>query len=67
MGKACELADFNQVPERWCRKRFDILGASHQIFHLLVVLAALTYTQAILQAFDFVHGNNHTCKLQSLA
>lgn len=56
-----------KVPERWCRRRFDILGASHQMFHLLVVLAALTYTKAILQAFDFVHGNDHTCKLQNIA
>jgi adiponectin receptor len=55
------------VPERWYRRRFDILGASHQIFHLLVVLAALTYTKAILQAFDFVHGNDHTCQLQNIA
>jgi hypothetical protein len=63
--KDLEMADFSQVPERWCRRRFDILGASHQIFHLLVVLAALTYTEGILQAFDYVHGNDHTCKLES--
>jgi adiponectin receptor len=65
-GKELELADSNQIPERWCRRRFDILGASHQIFHLMVVLAALTYTQGILQAFDFVHENDHTCGLQSI-
>ncbi|KAH8814042.1 hemolysin-III channel protein-like protein Izh2 [Hyaloscypha sp. PMI_1271] len=55
-----------KIPERWCRRRFDILGASHQIFHLMVVLAALTYTQGILQAFDFVHENDHTCELQRI-
>jgi len=55
-----------KMPERWCRRRFDILGASHQIFHLMVVLAALTYTQGILQAFDFVHEYDHTCGLQSI-
>ncbi|KAE9381687.1 hemolysin-III channel protein-like protein Izh2 [Stipitochalara longipes BDJ] len=54
-----------KVPERWCRRRFDILGASHQIFHLMVVLAALTYTKGILQAFDFVHENDHICQLKA--
>ncbi|PMD40096.1 hemolysin-III channel protein-like protein Izh2 [Hyaloscypha variabilis F] len=54
-----------KVPERWCKRRFDILGASHQIFHLMVVLAALTYTKGILQAFDFVHGNDHLCRREA--
>jgi adiponectin receptor len=35
--------------------------------NLVVVLAALTYTKAILQAFDFVHRNDHYCKLQNIA
>jgi Haemolysin-III related len=65
--KAWNLLTPTQVPERWCRRRFDILGASHQIFHLLVVLAALTYTKGILQAFDFVHRNDHTCRLSRTA
>lgn len=56
-----------KVPERWCRRRFDLVGASHQIFHVMVVLAALTYTKGIVQAFDFVHGKDHSCKLQSIA
>lgn len=65
-GKELELADSNQIPEKWCRRRFDILGASHQIFHLMLVLAAFTYTQGILQAFDFVHENDHICGLQRI-
>ena len=31
------------------------MGASHQIFHVMVVIAALVYTKGLLQAFDFVH------------
>ncbi|KAH6675656.1 hemolysin-III channel protein-like protein Izh2 [Halenospora varia] len=44
-----------KIPERWCPRTFDIFGASHQIFHVLVVLAAVTYTNGIVQAFDFHH------------
>lgn len=49
-----------KVPERWLRRKFDIVGASHQVFHVLVVLAALTFTKGMLQAFDYVHteGND---------
>ncbi|KAH9221640.1 hemolysin-III related-domain-containing protein [Leptodontidium sp. 2 PMI_412] len=47
-----------KIPERWCKRTFDIFGASHQVFHVMVVLAALTYTKGILQAFDFVHSHN---------
>ncbi|KAG4428631.1 hypothetical protein IFR05_015887 [Cadophora sp. M221] len=31
-----------KIPERWCKRTFDIFGASHQVFHVMVVLAALT-------------------------
>lgn len=64
-GEIDRLAYFSQVPERWCRKRLDVFGASHQIFHFMVVLAALTYTKGILQAFDYVHDSNHSCRLES--
>ncbi|KAF8866411.1 putative membrane protein [Acephala macrosclerotiorum] len=47
-----------KIPERWRSKTFDIYGASHQIFHLLVIVAALTYTRGLLQAFDYVHGDD---------
>lgn len=35
-----------RVPERWIPGKFDIAGHSHQIFHVLVVLAAYTHYQA---------------------
>ncbi|KAK6614342.1 hemolysin III family channel protein [Botrytis cinerea] len=50
-----------KFPERWFNKSFDLFGASHQLFHMMVVLAALVYSKAILQAFDFAHAYDHTC------
>ncbi|CAM6086053.1 unnamed protein product [Calypogeia fissa] len=35
-----------RIPERWKPGRFDILGSSHQIFHILVVAGALTHYRA---------------------
>eukprot|EP00899_Mesostigma_viride_P004495 jgi/Mesvir1/14046/Mv02502-RA.1 len=32
-----------RVPERWHPGKFDLAGHSHQIFHILVVLAAYTH------------------------
>jgi adiponectin receptor len=42
-------------PERSFPERFDILGSSHQIFHLCVVLAAGTHLYGMAKAFDFHH------------
>ncbi|KAJ5669169.1 mPR-like GPCR protein [Penicillium macrosclerotiorum] len=39
---------------------FDIYGSSHQIFHILVVFAAVTQLIGILKAFDYNHLNR-TC------
>ena len=35
-----------RVPERWMPGKFDILGHSHQLFHVLVVAGAYTHYQA---------------------
>lgn len=48
-----------KIPERWYRRSFDIFGASHQVFHVMVVFAALTYTKGILHAFDFAHSHDY--------
>ncbi len=50
-----------QFPERWYPGRFDLVGASHQIMHVMVVAAALTYTVAVLRAFDFRHEHGSVC------
>ncbi|KAK8137056.1 hypothetical protein PG984_004996 [Apiospora sp. TS-2023a] len=45
-----------KIPEKWYPKVFDIFGASHQIMHIMVVSAALAYSQAVLAAFDYRHS-----------
>ncbi|KAI1494030.1 hemolysin-III related-domain-containing protein [Biscogniauxia mediterranea] len=51
-----------KFPERWYPRRFDIWGASHQIMHVAVVFAALAYTKAVIQAFDYHHEHTESCK-----
>lgn len=45
-----------RIPERWRPGAFDIWGSSHQIFHVLVVLAAATHLVGLLKAFDYEHS-----------
>lgn len=45
-----------RVPERLKPGRFDILGSSHQIFHVLVVAAAGAHLTGLLKAFDYRHS-----------
>ncbi|KAH4415117.1 hypothetical protein HBH92_073680 [Parastagonospora nodorum] len=45
-----------RVPEKWSPGKYDIWGSSHQIFHVLVVLAATSHLVGLLKAFDFEHG-----------
>lgn len=44
-----------RVPERWHAGRYDVLGSSHQIFHLFVVAAATSHLFGLLKAFDYRH------------
>ena len=43
-------------PERAWPGSFDIWGSSHQLFHILVVLAAASHLYGLLKAFDYHHG-----------
>ena len=45
-----------RVPEKWSPGKYDIWGSSHQIFHVLVVLAAASHLVGLIQAFDYEHG-----------
>jgi adiponectin receptor len=45
-----------RVPEKWSPGRFDIWGSSHQIFHVLVVLAATSHLVGLVKAFDYEHS-----------
>lgn len=44
-----------RIPERFAPGRFDLLGASHQIFHVACLLAALSHYVALCHAFTFRH------------
>lgn len=46
----------SRIPERWKPGAFDIVGQSHQIFHALVVAAALTHCAATLEIMDWNRG-----------
>ncbi|KAL1986249.1 hypothetical protein VTN96DRAFT_6617 [Rasamsonia emersonii] len=45
-----------RVPERLWPGKFDLLGSSHQIFHVLVVCAAVAHLTGLLRAFDYRHS-----------
>lgn len=48
-----------RFPERLSPGRFDIWGSSHQIFHLLVVMAAAAHLVGLVKAFDFEHSQRN--------
>ena len=45
-----------RVPERLRPGHFDLWGSSHQIFHVLVVCAAVAHLTGLLRAFDYRHS-----------
>lgn len=45
-----------RIPERWKPGAFDIVGHSHQIFHVLVVAAALAHCAASLMIMEWRRG-----------
>ncbi|KAF1920771.1 hemolysin-III related-domain-containing protein [Ampelomyces quisqualis] len=45
-----------RVPEKWSPGKYDIWGSSHQIFHVLVVMAATTHLVGLVKAFDHEHS-----------
>ncbi|KAJ5493184.1 ADIPOR-like receptor [Penicillium diatomitis] len=45
-----------RVPERLRPGQFDLFGHSHQIFHVLVVCAAVAHLTGLLKAFDYRHS-----------
>lgn len=44
-----------RVPERFAPGKFDMLGASHQIFHVLILAAAAAHYVSIRRAYAFWH------------
>ncbi|KAI1757954.1 putative hemolysin-III channel protein Izh2 [Xylaria castorea] len=50
-----------RIPERWAPYRFDIYGASHQIFHVAVLIAAWIHFCGLVEAFHGLRSSNDTC------
>lgn len=46
-----------RFPERIAPGAFDFIGHSHQIFHVLTVLAAACHLTALLKSYEIVHTN----------
>ncbi|KAH7907291.1 hemolysin-III related-domain-containing protein, partial [Hygrophoropsis aurantiaca] len=51
----------NRIPECLAPGKFDFIFASHQIFHLFVVLASLAHFNCVLTAFDHWHSGLSAC------
>ncbi|KAK3316528.1 mPR-typeG-protein-coupled receptor [Apodospora peruviana] len=47
-----------RIPERWVPYRFDIVGCSHQIFHVAVMIAACLHFVGVLSAFWGTRGGS---------
>ncbi|KAK1763230.1 mPR-like GPCR protein [Phialemonium atrogriseum] len=49
-----------RIPESLSPGKFDIYGSSHQLFHILVVIATVIHLVGILAAFDYNY-NHRIC------
>jgi adiponectin receptor len=49
----------SRTPERKWPGRFDVFGASHQIFHLLVLAAAAVHLRGLVLAFHHKHQGKY--------
>ncbi|KAI8098614.1 putative hemolysin-III channel protein Izh2 [Halteromyces radiatus] len=52
-----------RIPERWSPGSFNIWGASHQIFHVCVVIALISHYFGVMKAMAYWHSGGHEiCK-----
>jgi adiponectin receptor len=51
-----------RLPEKLAPRKFDIIGNSHQILHVMVILAALAHMFGLFRAFGHVHSSTFTCQ-----
>ncbi|AAS53708.1 AFR337Wp [Eremothecium gossypii ATCC 10895] len=52
-----------RIPERFAPGKFDMVGHSHQIFHLLVVLGTLCHFRAVTGSYIFICTGKHYSSL----
>ena len=57
LGKADPRCQ-TRVPERFHPGRYDVWGSSHQIFHGLILLAAMSQLLGLLTAFHHAHTSS---------
>ncbi|EME38028.1 hypothetical protein DOTSEDRAFT_29774 [Dothistroma septosporum NZE10] len=50
-----------RIPERWAPVRFDIIGASHQILHVAVLVASSIHFFGLMAAFTAIHSLSNPC------
>lgn len=50
-----------RILERWAPVRFDMFGASHQILHVAVIVAACIHFCGVAEAFSTVHAPLNAC------
>jgi adiponectin receptor len=54
-----------RIPERWWPGKFDIIGQSHQIFHVLVVAGAAIHYSGIQLMQSWWLENNQQCQFST--
>ncbi len=52
----------SRIPERYFPGKLDIIGHSHQIWHLFVLAAAASHYEAVLHLSKWWHEHNHKCE-----
>ncbi|KAI1311604.1 hypothetical protein EDD11_003344 [Mortierella claussenii] len=53
----------SRTPERFFPGKLDYVGASHQIFHICVLLGVLSHFLGVTKAMAFWHDANHSCAI----
>ena len=51
-----------RIPEKWYPGTFDLFGASHQIFHIFVLIAAGLHLVGLLRAAEHMAGEGAICE-----
>ncbi|KAK7943070.1 hemolysin-III family protein [Apiospora aurea] len=51
-----------RVPERWAPYRFDLCGASHQLFHIFIIAAAVIHFDGLVVAFRIIKSDQSPCQ-----
>ena len=55
-----------RIPEKWRPGKHDIWGSSHQIFHVLVVLAATAHFMGLFKAFRYEQMRRSSAEIEAL-